>query len=148
MRTYWLISQTNEHHQLHNARNVLNDKAPDLISNVDAESFSASAAPLQPLSYVKLFQPANSSVANTSTQKRHRYVRTAYCSCETKCIYQPHSDDNVTIDTDPHQQQLHDKTNTLLRNSNLCVCRLYSSVWHTTKSRTGPRSAPAITFRL
>ncbi|XP_046802914.1 guanylate cyclase 32E [Lucilia cuprina] len=153
MRTYWLISQTTEHQLQQNSVVVLNDAAPDLISNVDTESFTSSSAALHPIMnhcYIKHLQRGGSCFSNTANQQssRQRYIKTAYCSCETKCIYNRRSDDNVTVDTMPHRKQQIDKTNTVCNNSYLCVCRLNSSVSHTTTTHRGPRSAPVITFRL
>ena len=151
MRTYWLIGQTPEHRSHQNSVVVLNEAAPDLISNVDSESFTSSTAALNPLinhCYLKHLQRGGSSYSNNVNQYRSRYVKTSYCSCETKCIYNRRSDDNVTVDTIPQRKQQNDKTNTVCNNSYLCVCPLNSSVLHTTTNQRGPRSAPVITFRL
>lgn len=156
MRTYWLIGQTSEQKQhLQNSLVLLNEAAPDLISNVDTESFTSSPAALPILNhcYLKHMQrgttTCSSNTANQQQQQRQqRYVKTSYCSCETKCIYNRRSDDNVTVDTIPQWKHQMDRTNAVCNNSYLCVCRLNSSVLHTTNTHRGPRSAPVITFRL
>lgn len=152
MRTYWLISQIPDQQLQQNSVVVLNEAAPDLISNVDTESFTSSPAALHPIinnhNYFKHLQRGGSCFSNTANQQRQNYIKTAYCSCETKCIYNRRSDDNVTVESMPQRKQQMDKMNTVSNNSYLCVCRLNSSVLHTMTTQRGPRSAPVITFRL
>lgn len=151
MRTYWLISQSPDHRSQQSSVVVVNEAAPDLISNVDSESFTSSSVALHPLInhwYMKHLQRGGSYCSNNANQYRPRYAQTSCCSCETKYIYNRRSDDNVTVDTIPERKQQIDKTNTVCNNSYLCVCRLNSSVLQMSSNQRGPRSAPVITFRL
>ncbi|XP_073822176.1 guanylyl cyclase at 32E [Musca autumnalis] len=154
MRTYWLLNKLEDHrHPSQLPALTCNDATPDLISNVDPDSSTTNSSnALHPMlmsnHYMKhlSYGMSTSQQQQQQTQQRLRYVKNSYCNCATKCIYNRRSDDNVnaaelpTIGRKNHEN--------VCNNTHLCVCRLNSSILHTTNNLRGPRSAPVITFRL
>uniref|UniRef100_A0A1A9VTV0 Guanylate cyclase n=1 Tax=Glossina austeni TaxID=7395 RepID=A0A1A9VTV0_GLOAU len=158
MRTYWLISQ-NEQHEY---PVVYNDATPDLISNSRDSENCPTATGIEPrhvsstFTYNKhvLRQVGRNSFNGSSQQLQQRlcYMKSNYCNCETKCLYNRRSvDDNVTDTTTNASlsQQRNSKCIDSVGNTNyLCVCRLKGSSGGIYGPQRGPRSAPVITFRL
>lgn len=153
MRTYWLVGKTAPSQK----SAMFNDIAPDLISNVDIEfsnSLNGFSDPSKPeerernISYKTSFQSDQGlcNLLNIPSPHQLRYNTSSCCNCETKCLYNRQSDDNVIFGS-----QIRDSSKPKLKTCNdtynqLCVCRLKSSSGQN-RSR-GPRSAPSITFRL
>lgn len=136
MRTYWLISKNN--HNAPQAITVFNDITPDLISNVETENSSANSGIIYPHPFnSNSLCPMKQQQLIQQQQQRLRYNRNLPCNCQTKCIYNRRSDDNVNTTDLPINRS---------SNSHLCVCRLKASISHGVQR--GPRSAPIITFRL
>ena len=134
MNTYWLIAR--QHTTPEQRMVVLNDIAPDLISNVDIETGS-------PI-----------SIPPYSVPRPAKYPRNSFCNCETKCIYNRRSDDNVNnmqhrsgTGDSPLQRRNHAGRQTMDVTNYLCVCRLNNTQSSQLTAR-GPRSAPNITFRM
>ncbi|KAL9930480.1 guanylyl cyclase at 32E [Glossina fuscipes fuscipes] len=158
MRTYWLISQTEQNEY----PVVYNDATPDLISNSrDSENCTA-ATGIEPRHVSSTFmynkhvlrQVGRNNFNGSSQQLQQRlcYMKSNYCNCETKCLYNRRSvDDNVTNTTTNASlsHQRNSKGVDSVGNTNyLCVCRLKGSSGGIYGPQRGPRSAPVITFRL
>uniref|UniRef100_A0A1B0FQA5 Guanylate cyclase n=1 Tax=Glossina morsitans morsitans TaxID=37546 RepID=A0A1B0FQA5_GLOMM len=158
MRTYWLISQ-NEQHEY---PVVYNDATPDLISNSRDSENCTTATGVEPRHVSSTFtynkhvvrQVGRNSFNGSSQQLQQRlcYMKSNYCNCETKCLYNRRSvDDNVTNTTTNASlsHQRNSKCVDSVGNTNyLCVCRLKGSSGGIYGPQRGPRSAPVITFRL
>lgn len=150
MRTYWLLNKLEEHHSQVPAL-TCNDATPDLISNVDPDSSTTNSTnTLHPMfhnsHYMKHLPYGLSMNPQQQQPQRLRYVKNSYCNCATKCIYNRRSDDNVNAAELPTIARKNHEN--VCNNTHLCVCRLNSSILHTTNNQRGPRSAPVITFRL
>uniref|UniRef100_A0A1A9W0S6 Guanylate cyclase n=1 Tax=Glossina brevipalpis TaxID=37001 RepID=A0A1A9W0S6_9MUSC len=159
MRTYWLIRQ-NEHIEYPVV--VCNETTPDLISNSrDSENCTAATSVESrnvpsTFSYKKhaLQRIGRNSFneSNQQLQQRLCYMKSNYCNCETKCLYNRRSiDDNVTnsITNASLSHQRNSKcVNSAANTSYLCVCHLKSSSGVINGPQRGPRSAPVINFRL
>uniref|UniRef100_A0A1B0BWX4 Guanylate cyclase n=1 Tax=Glossina palpalis gambiensis TaxID=67801 RepID=A0A1B0BWX4_9MUSC len=158
MRTYWLISQTEQNEY----PVVYNDATPDLISNSRDSENCTTATGIEPRHVSSTFmynkhvlrQVGRNSFNGSSQQLQQRlcYMKSNYCNCETKCLYNRRSvDDNVTNTTTNASlsHQRNSKGVDSVGNTNyLCVCRLKGSSGGIYGPQRGPRSAPVITFRL
>ncbi|XP_055858985.1 guanylate cyclase 32E [Episyrphus balteatus] len=151
MRTYWLIGQVKTYE--HRLPFRKSDITPDLISNVDSDSMGP----------IRLSNDCNSlslSSVQLNSGNHHRinilpirpssarlvYPKT-YCACQTKCIFDRNSDDNVNfvINRNSEVSHLNGKMPRQLDRNFLCVCNLSSNF--SDGGPRGPRSAPHITFR-
>ncbi|XP_037958924.1 guanylate cyclase 32E [Teleopsis dalmanni] len=159
MRTYWLTGLTNADQRIMPFKD---SSTPDLISNMDIESvltrpmatpISCTSATIFEDVSLTSFNSSQSqrscNLLNVSYAQRMKYVRISCCNCQTKCLYNRRSDDNVTIEMQRIREKIVTRHNHGIRSdetSQLCICRLNASSSRTTSR--GPRSAPIIDFRL